>query len=301
MDKPTIYIVSDGKPGHLAQSRGLAEAIGRRVEVEVRESDSVPPRQSEEQTSDQNGLVLATGRRTYGHALRQSRAVRLPAIALMNPGWLIRRRFDLCVIPRHDGIAESGNVVLTEGALNSITPAKHASAKEVLLLIGGPSKHHHWEDESIAAQLHTLLGRDETLRWTATSSRRTPESTDRLLRELADEQGDRFVYTPASQTPRGWVGEQLQRCGVCWVSEDSVSMVYEALTAGASVGLLEVPRHAGKPGRVVRGVQSLVERGWVTAYHDWREGRSLASDRPPLAEADRVAQIVLERFPALSQ
>jgi len=301
MTRPTIYIVSDGKPGHLAQSRGLAQAIARLTPAQITEINVDAPAAEPDAHGDGPGLVIAAGHRAYAAAARYRRQQRLPGIALMNPGWLLRRRFDLCIIPRHDGIAASNRVILTEGAINNITPATSASPNEALLLIGGPSKHHLWEDESILSQLHTLLGRDKAMRWTATSSRRTPHATDHMLQELAQEHGQRFVYTPAEKTPPGWVAEQLERCGVCWVSEDSVSMVYESLSAGARVGLLEVPRKKHKPGRVVSGVLSLVDRGWVTLFHDWREGKALVQDRPPLAEADRVAKLVLERFPTLAQ
>ena len=40
----------------------------------------------------------------------------------------------------------------------------------------------------------------------------------------------------------------------------------------------------------------LVERGWVTEFDDWRHGKALASARPPLAEADRVASIIIDRW-----
>lgn len=297
MTAPVIYILSDGKPGHLAQSRGLAEALASRTAATIHEIDANAKPRLPKGNESKRGLLLTAGRATIPIALSCSHRLGVSAIALMNPGWFKRRAFDLCIIPRHDGIAESGKVIVTEGALNGIQPATDASADDVLLLIGGPSKHHRWEDESLLAQLHTLLGRETQMKWIATSSRRTPDSTDKHLREVAEEHGDRFVYTSASETPRGWVAEQLQRCGTVWVTEDSVSMVYESLTAGARVGLLDVPRRSGKPGRVMRGVESLVERGWVTRYDDWREGRPLPSDRPPLQEADRVAKLVLERFP----
>lgn len=296
MSKPTIYLVSDGKPGHLAQSRGLADAIGRQIEVGCVELD-YGARISIDVTGEAGrGVVLSAGRLAHQAALLFGKQLGLPAIALMNPGWLKRKRFELCVIPRHDGIAESDKVVVTEGALNGIMPAADASLEEALLLIGGPSKHHHWEDASLLAQLHTLLARDKAMRWTVTGSRRTPPSTDRLLKEMAAEHGERFVYTSASETPRGWVAVQLARCGVCWVTEDSVSMVYESLTAGARVGLLDVPRKSGKPGRVVRGVLSLVDRGWVVTFDDWYAGQALQADRPALAEADRVASLIIERW-----
>jgi hypothetical protein len=225
MTRPTIYIVSDGKPGHLAQSHGLAQAIARRVEVDIEVHDAHATHGLVHPGESAAGMVLAAGRATRSAALLLGKRFGVPTIALMNPGWLSRKRFDLCIIPRHDGVAEARNIVVTEGAVNGLTPATNSSIDEALLLIGGPSKHHHWEGDSMLAQLHTLLARDTGLRWTATGSRRTPDSTDKLLRELADEHGERFAYTPASQTPRGWVADQLQRCGVCWVSEDSVSMV----------------------------------------------------------------------------
>jgi len=298
MTRPTLYLVSDGKPGHLNQSKGLAEALGRVRPVRVMEHPAEGKRVAP-QPERGAGIIIAAGHRTYAMAYALRRYLGVPAVVLMNPGWVGRQRFDLSIIPRHDGVAPSKTVILTDGVLNTITPATAASPNEGLLLIGGPSKHHHWEAESLLSQLHTLLAREKDMRWTATSSRRTPASTDKLLHECAEQHGDRFHYVPAAQTPQGWVAEHLQRCGVCWVSEDSVSMVYESLTAGAKVGLLDVPRK-GKPGRVVRGVISLIERGMVTPFDEWVSGKPLPTDREPLAEADRVAQLLLERYPNLA-
>jgi hypothetical protein len=299
MTRPTIYIVSDGKPGHLNQSRGLAAAIGRIRPVRVMELPAKGKRTAP-QPEDDAGLILAAGRRTHTKAYALRKYLGVPAVALMNPGWIARQRFNLSIIPRHDGVPASQGVILTEGALNTITPATNASPTEGLVLIGGPSKHHHWEQASLISQLHTLLAREKDMRWTVTSSRRTPESTDKLLRECAQEHSERFEYVPASKTPQGWVAEQLQRCGVCWVSEDSVSMVYESLTAGARVGLIDVPRKGAKPGRVVRGVISLIDRAWVTPFDTWVSGTPLPEDREPLAEADRAADAILRRWPKLN-
>lgn len=291
-----IYIVSDQKQGHLSQSRGLADAIARQIEVEIHELDDgqVPAMLS--RSSSGEGIILAAGRKACHAARQMKQTLNLPAIALMNPGWWMRRQFDLCVIPRHDGVAERGNVIQTEGALNGIQPADEACHDEGLILLGGPSKHYSWDAAGIQNQLNAILDRDSNMNWTATDSRRTPESTSSMLQSICDASKGRLRYTPASQTPRGWIGEQLSRCGVCWVTEDSVSMVYESLTAGARVGLLPVPRKSAKPGRVVRGVESLIERGWVGTFNNWSDGQALPADRPPLAEADRVAAIIIERW-----
>lgn len=290
---PTLYIVSDRKPGHVAQSQGLAEAIQRVMTVRVMTVDAEGKRVAPQPEKDA-GLIIAAGHTTHAMAYSLRRYLGLPAVVMMNPGWIGRQRFDLSIIPKHDMVRPSPNVIVTEGALNRMTPAQNASPHRGLIMVGGPSKHHRWDEASLEQQLKAVIEKQSDITWTVTSSRRTPTSTDALLGSLAHTYGDRFVYTPAEQTPEGWVAEQLDRCGVCWVSEDSVSMVYEALTAGAQVGLIQVPRK-GSLGRVVRGIDSLIERGWVVPFDAWDQGKALAMDRPALAEADRVASLIIER------
>ncbi|MFK7789312.1 MAG: mitochondrial fission ELM1 family protein [Phycisphaeraceae bacterium] len=293
MATPTLYIVSDGKPGHLAQSQGLAEAIQRAIRARVIVINAEGKREAP-QPEKEAGLIIAAGHTTHAMAYALRRYLGLPAIVLMNPGWIGRQRFDLSIIPKHDMVRPSPNVIVTEGALNRMTAAQNASPDHGLIMVGGPSKHHGWDNDKLEQQLNALIEKQDDVTWTVTSSRRTPDSTDTLLKSLAKSHGDRFEYTPADQTPDGWVAEQLDRCGVCWVSEDSVSMVYESLTAGAQVGLIDAPRK-GSLGRVVRGVDSLIERGWVLPFDTWDQGQALPTDRPTLAEADRVASLIIER------
>jgi mitochondrial fission protein ELM1 len=88
---------------------------------------------------------------------------------------------------------------------------------------------------------------------------------------------------PHQQTPPGWLAGKLSALETVWVTEDSVSMIYEALSGGAKVGVLEMPRL--RPGaRVIRGLEVLRAEG----YFD--------KDHPPqlLAEADRCAELILK-------
>ncbi|MEZ5600320.1 MAG: ELM1/GtrOC1 family putative glycosyltransferase [Candidatus Competibacteraceae bacterium] len=92
----------------------------------------------------------------------------------------------------------------------------------------------------------------------------------------------------------GLVPAQLARAGQVWVSADSVSMVYEALTAGAAVGMLEVPRK--RSSRISRGLDKLAGAGWVLRF------RRLATSAMPQAasqafnEAERCARWIVERW-----
>jgi hypothetical protein len=71
-------------------------------------------------------------------------------------------------------------------------------------------------------------------------------------------------------------------------------MVYEALTSGAAVGLLAVPKK--EIGRVARGMQQLQQSGWITRFADWNQPGPLPIPPGKLHEAHRCAQIICERY-----
>ena len=75
-------------------------------------------------------------------------------------------------------------------------------------------------------------------------------------------------------------------------------MIYEALSAGVPVGILEMRRKSETPSRVARGVDMLVAESRVTLFSAWRGTGALARAEP-LQEADRAARHLLERFPTV--
>jgi uncharacterized protein len=160
----------------------------------------------------------------------------------------------------------------------------------VLFLIGGPSKHVEWDSTAILQQLDVIAA---SLRpgspWRITDSRRTPESLSAVLQQ---KYGERFQ--PFAQCPPGWLAERLAVTETVWVSEDSVSMVYESLTAGCCVGLLRLPE-VKTGSRVMRGVERLLADGLVTAFSDWSRTATLPEVRP-FNEATRVAALLLQKL-----
>ena len=65
-------------------------------------------------------------------------------------------------------------------------------------------------------------------------------------------------------------------------------------TAGAAVGVLEMPRK--RSSRISRGLEQLAADGWVTPFADWRRNPRL--HRPPglFNEAERCARWIVERW-----
>lgn len=293
-----VWAFTDGKAGHENQTRGLLKALARFAVVDARWI-RVPPYASVLTSLMTRrflpgaglpppALLIGAGHRTHLPLLAARRAFGGRAVVLMKPT-LPRAWFDLCVIPEHDGVS-GANVVVTRGALNAVEPgAKRAGTG--LILIGGPSRHHGWAERELAAQVEAIVARDADVRWTLTTSRRTPPGTTARLQEL---KAANLSVVPVRATGPGWLPEQLAGAEFAWVSEDSVSMVYEALTAGCATGILEVP--ARRASRITRGIESLVRDGLVTGYAQWQAGAALAAPAEPFNEAARVAARIAERW-----
>lgn len=297
-----LWLITDNKPGHRSQLQGLAQALAARTGIETHWIDAPAGRSALWQwlsgrfapgaALPDPDFILVAGHRTHmaGLAARRARGGKL--IALMRPtlplGW-----FDLCVIPQHDRPPARANVIATRGVLNTARPSPEREADKGLFLIGGPSKHHGWDSAGLLAQIDAILAATPSTRWTLTTSRRTPDETEAALLALRERGVD---VRPVRDTPPGWAMAQVARSTQAWVTEDSVSMVYESLTAGAATGLLAVPRRGET--RITAGVAELQREGFVTQFADWqREGRlPVAPQR--LAEADRVAEAVLARWHA---
>lgn len=293
LKKLIIYCVTDDKPGHKSQLDGLLQALKDQADTQVQWVHIA--NSLKEQLAEQTGkpdLILAAGHRTHLTALRLKWRFGGKLVVLMKPS-LPLFLFDLCIVPEHDGLASSQRVITTQGALNAIRPSKNSDDNAGLILMGGPSKHHGWSDQQIVAQLQLLKVKMPEVQWTLTTSRRTPESFLETVEHLVDGQ---FMVVPVEHTSREWLLEHYRRCGVIWVSEDSVSMVYESLSAGAKVGVLEVPRL--RQSRISQGLDKLLAAKRLTRLDDSFDGQMKAGDYSPLLEAHRIAEVLLAEVKA---
>ena len=117
--------------------------------------------------------------------------------------------------------------------------SSHDENRALILLGGIDEKSHHWSNDDIYRQIGQLIGATPDKFWTISSSPRTPTAcVEQLERKyLHQEKVDFFRF---EDTARGWVEDQYDRNAEVWVTADSLSMIYEGLTAGCRVGLLPV-------------------------------------------------------------
>lgn len=290
----------DAKPGHQKQTLGLSRALAKLAPVSVHDiacgsrwRDALRWLTGRFPTGDalpRPDLLLVAGHGTHLAGLAARRAWGGKLITTMRPG-LPCTWFDLCLTPEHDRPEIAEHIIPTRGALNAVESGGPHHAQEGLILIGGPSEHYAWDDQGVMEQIRQLAEGNPEMRWRLTTSRRTP---DAFASGLAATLPGNVVCISHADTPPGWLETALGEAAQAWVTEDSVAMLYEALTAGCHVGLLRLRRKAA--GRVARGVDKLLADGWITPMEGWRAG--VCPSPPPAAfnESERCARLILEKW-----
>ena len=297
-----IRVLSDGRPGHENQSVGLALALAARIGAthEVLRLDpggSVWKRMKAAVVAGVGApdLVIAAGHRMHLPLWWAGRRFGAKTVVIMTPS-LPQMCFDLALVPQHDapGAVDTVRRILTKGALNRVPELRAEKIDLGLVLIGGPSKHHGWDGEQLAAMIARVMVAQPELSWTVADSRRTPEG---FLDRLAVSEAARKV--PHQQTQPGWLAGELAKARVVWVTADSVSMVHEAATAGAATGVFPVPLAGDGGGRPQRSVDTLIAEGLVTDFTAWeRAGAPGLRVKPGVAlhEAGRCADLIVARW-----
>jgi mitochondrial fission protein ELM1 len=295
-----IWHISDGRRGHDNQCLGLVQALQQLRPCRYFKIDRSPllgltvaflaGRYPPGDGLPDPDLVIAAGHHTHLSLLCANRARQGKTVVLMRPS-LPTAWFDLCLIPAHDRQpAAADNVIQTSGALTRIRPTDRHDPNRGLILIGGPSRHHAWDQDSLLRQINRVADQSG-LRWTVSDSPRTPDTTRRALSALHN---TAVRYVSCAGQPASWLPGQLARAGSVWITEDSVSMIYDALTSGAAVGLLQVPhKHES---RITRIADSLDKQRMVTLFSDWQAGQGLAPPAAVLNESERCARLLLQRL-----
>lgn len=302
-----IWVLSDAKPGHFNQSMGLANALLSRIPGDITVIDISGKKFFEKlryvtglTDKEKPDIIIGAGHATHAPLLRAAKYYKVPSIVCMKPS-LPAFLFSLCVVPRHDLDTDrhysKTNIFPTIGAMHSIRPNPDAEKKNTLILIGGPSKEYGWNPHMLKELLVDYIEPYTEGDIIMTTSRRTPEG----FVSMFGEGETRIKIVPVEETYQGWVAEQLATARAVWVTEDSVSMVYEALGSGSPVGIIPMPRELSNKSRVAYGLSMLLKEKRAIHLDEWAKTRTFYEQTEPLLEADRAADYIIQRFPQLSR
>ena len=278
---PTSAILSEPLAGLQAQALGLAEAAGlapgivslrprapwRWVSARVWPA----PRQAVGLDDVAGDILVSAG----GTAAVVADALRRPGrqlVQVQHPR-IDPARFDVVVVNRHDGLT-GRNVVVTRTALHRVTPARLAEAAAlwaprlahlprplVAVLIGGSNGRFRLDAvvaRALGAQLAGMI-REDRVGLALTPSRRTASDARQALAE-AIAPGGGWAWDMTGDNPYFGL---LALADVIVVTEDSVSMVSEAVATRAPVLLAELP---GRSRRIRLFTRLLQEDGRVRRF-----------------------------------
>ena len=286
-----IVYVSDGKAGHRSQALGLFQAMQRQQANATFEEVSIhdlpifslinaffsSKKSLFKQVPD---FIFGVGSHTHFRVWLLGKIFKkAKTIILMKPNLPIAW-FDYAVIPEHDGIPANSRVIVTRGALNPIRNENCHQKARILIALGGSSKRHQWNQEKVLLSVQQIVEHNPNSEIILTTSRRTPAEFIDILRQQSF--AKYLQICPVEQTPQGWIFEEMQKAEAVWVTEDSVSMIYEALTAGCRVGVIAMDRL--KQDRITNSVDVLLEKKFIANVSDI----NLLPEGQLLQEADRV-------------
>lgn len=298
-----VWRFRDGKAGHERQTGGLLHALAQRRPLQIHDLPvAIAPRAWWAWGLGRNPvraplpapqLVLGAGSACAWPTLAVARATGAFSVYLMKPP-LPWPPFDLCFVPRHDSPVASARVEPTTGVLNDLVATAGPRDGPTAILIGGPSRHHGWRDDDLLQQIASIVFGQRERNLVIADSRRTPPATRARLREFCGP-GVRFVGHDSCGPD--WLHETLQHAPAVWVTADSVSMLFEALTAGCAVGVIPVP--VRRQDRIAGIADGLVAGGQVASLKQWLENGRLPVAQP-LAEAARCAALLDARLPGVT-
>ena len=305
-----ITAILDGSPGHEKRTEGIISALEKYACAEVTRvkikktflSDIVSwlkvvagfcKKSGKTQDVD---FVIGTGTHTHPHVIRMGNAGGAKKIICMLPAGFLIKMFDLCFVPNHDRPGPGENIFLTVGPPN-ISENKQIHRKDTgLILVGGiDEKSHVWDSDKICGVVEQIVSSaSATVNWTISSSPRTPQEMDAKLSRFADGR-DNVSFFRFAHTQKGWVEEQYDMSGIVWVTADSLSMVYEALTAGCTTGIIPV-KWKQKVNKFAFSEQYLYDHKIAISYDDWRQNKDRIRSGSGLNESDRCAREILRRW-----
>ncbi len=313
LEKEPLNIIAfwDTRAGHIKQTRGIISSLGSNTPVNI-ENITInnyslfktitnwlhffsPISMFFHHTKKSEiDLIIGTGTHTHIPMLLKKRKKGGKVITCMTPEWPIGKGMDLCFIPEHDSPKDNKNIFLTFGPPNTAKNNNQHKQDHGLIVIGGEDKKtHRWDNNKVIAQIKKIVLKDADIKWTISTSPRTP---DNLLPILANTLNEipRISIIPFNETGKGWIEKMYAQSRYTWVTEDSVSMVYEALSAGCSVGVLSIDWKK-KRNKIVQGIESLVKQKKILTFKMW-EGENNWPTNSELNEANRCAKEILKRW-----
>ena len=204
-------------------------------------------------------IFISAGSSAAPFCLALAKATGNKSAVIMTPSVFGTKPFDFAIVPDHDPHDRNDPRILTTlGAPNHIHSQMIKNAaetffshinfkKKVIAVLVGGSDSNYKPDAKWASEVLGDLRRFDDATLLITTSRRTEEDLENEVENLFSSYPSLGYMLILSRNPKvNAVTAILGAATHVLATEDSISMVSEAVTAGFKVGLLRVPRVTGK-------------------------------------------------------
>lgn len=232
-------------------------------------SDAVSYNANLEAAADRNlnftdfDLFVGAGSTSYYALKFYARRYAKPSVALMYPKGY-RKDFSVIIAGAHDRPKPRANLKISPVSLSFSRPQGlyRPQRKSIGFIIGGPNSCFEMGNE-ILKQIEGVRAQFADCEFALTTSPRTPRATESALAKLSWDYS--VIY---SREPVNPIGDFLAQCEWVFISEDSVSMISEAVSNGsASVAILSLKRKDAH-NKFDDFISSLVSTGHARRYDE---------------------------------
>tara|TARA_B100001778_G_scaffold95261_1_gene77800 strand:+ start:2633 stop:3547 length:915 start_codon:yes stop_codon:yes gene_type:complete len=295
----TIWAFKDGKKGHEKQIEALISELAKHKTIELynfteyQEHDIMPD------------IILGAGNNSHKHMLKaKKKCPDAKTIVLMKPSLRPIQWFDIAIVPDMDKfyLCKPKNVILTKGVLSKYSD-QETEKKTGLMVIGGKSRHFHFREKVVQQQIEWLLNdKFDDYQWKITTSPRSPNMP------TPKHKGNAELFN-WKETPEDWLSNEIQKNEITFITPESVSMLYEALSTKTKAYVFHHEKHASEHGasstKVNKNIDKLKKDGSL-GYIDTkrfflsRSVKDIDLVHPQknihLKEVKRVVEELLERL-----
>jgi len=218
-------------------------------------------------------LIVGTGSQTYYMTKVLAKGLNARSITMMLPRGY-RYDFDIIFAQSHDNPPKQKNIIEIPANFSYVEPRGLYVAKKhaIGIVIGGNNKIFNMSKEKLQVQLDFIVKCYQGYEIAITTSPRTSEEIERLIKSY------HFDYEVLfSQNPINPIPDFLDLCETVFITGDSTSMISEAIAYGIS-NVMVLSLESKEENKFERFVKSLEREGYLHIFDGTIKNRNKRID-----------------------
>ena len=250
--KKIIWLYYDGKKGHEKQSEAFLESLSKKIEIKIYKIKALSVTKNlfyfffrkfdKKKLLPKPDFLIGTGHKTHLNLLLDKKYYGGETVVIMKPS-LPLNFFDLCFIPSHDLSKNYKNTIATFGPINNLSGVADKNKNKGLILLGGLSKHFEWSNNEVAEHISNIIFENKSIDITIFDSRRTPHNFFNILKRKLKKPIEIIRYKDKDSD---LITKKMEHAKYIWVTEDSLSMIYESIAVGSEVTCINLKKKTNK-------------------------------------------------------